>query len=291
MPKHVVVIGGGVIGLCSAYFLARDGASVTLLERKDIGAGSSSGNAWFITPSHFTPLAAPGVMSQGLKWMLDPESPFYIKPRFDRELLSWILKFRKAANERQARAAMPLLRDLSWKSLELYGQFATEEKLDFGFQKRGLLLLFATEKGEAHCVHEATTARELGVEAEVLDRGRLERLEAGVSFLARGGLYYPGDAHLSPSAFLSALGTRLRSLGVTICPGANVLGMETDGTRVTKVKTAGGTFEAEAFVVAAGAWSPSLVRDFGVRLPLQAGKGYSVTIDRPPLALTIPSVL
>ncbi len=291
MSKHVLVIGGGVIGLCSAYFLSRDGAAVTVLEKQAVGAGSSSGNAGLVTPSHFTPLAAPGVMAQGLKWMLDPESPFYIRPRLDPELISWILRFRKAANERQAHAAMPLLRDLSWESLHLYEQFAGEEKFEFGFQKRGLLLLFATEKGRDHCLHETSSAREIGVEAEFLDRGELEKLEPGVSFRAEGGVFYPGDAHLSPAAFLDALGDRLRATGTRILTGVDVQTIETDGARFTNARTTAGTFEADACVIAAGAWSAVLVRGLGVRLPLQPGKGYSVMLDRPPIELRIPSIL
>jgi D-amino-acid dehydrogenase len=230
-------------------------------------------------------------MAQGLKWMLDPESPFYIKPRLDLDLISWILKFKKAATVRQSRAAMPLLRDLSWKSLALYEQLATEEGLEFGFQKRGLLMLFATEKGEHALRHEAALARQIGVEALVLDRFGLEVLEPGVSFGAAGGVYYPGDAHLSPAAFLVAMTDRLRAMGVTILPGTGVLGMGRDGARFTGVRTTSGTFEGDVCVVAGGAWSQGLVRDFHIRLPLQPGKGYSVTIDHPSVQLTIPSVL
>jgi D-amino-acid dehydrogenase len=291
MADRVLIIGGGVIGLCCAYYCARDGAAVTILEREVIGAGSSGENAGLVVPSHFIPLAAPGAMMQGLKWMLNSESPFYIKPRFDTELISWLLKFRKAATERQARAAMPLLRDLAWKSLRLYEQLSGEEHLEFGFQKRGLLMLYATATGEHACRHEADLARQIGVEAEVLDRSRLEELEPHASFGAAGGVYYPGDAHLSPSAFLGVITHRLREMGVTILPGTVVLGIDGNGTRGTTVRTSSGVYEADVCVIAGGAWSHRLVHDLRVNLPLQPGKGYSVTINRPSLRLTIPSIL
>lgn len=291
MAQNVLIIGGGVMGLCSAYYCAREGARVTLLERQVIGSGSSAENAGLVTPSHFIPLAAPGVMAQGLKWMLDPESPFYIKPRFDADLISWILKFRKAATERQVRTAMPLLRDLAWKSLRLYEQLAGEEHLEFGLQKRGLLMLYASAKGEQRCRHEADLAAQIGVEAEVFDRSQLEKLEPRVSFGAAGGVYFPGDAHLSPAAFLVAMTDRLRTMGVTILPGTGVLGMDRNSTRVTAVRTTSDIFESDVCVIAGGAWSGGMVQDLRVNLPLQPGKGYSVTLDHPPVQLTIPSIL
>ena len=146
--RSVIVIGGGVIGVSSAYYLARDGWEVTLLEKGEICAGSSYGNAGLIVPSHLVPLAAPGVWWQGVKWMLNPESPFYIRPRASLELARWLWRFRAACTPGRVRRAMPLLRRLSVESLELYRGFA-EKDLDFGFRQSGSMTVFSTPGEEA----------------------------------------------------------------------------------------------------------------------------------------------
>ena len=145
----VVVIGGGVIGVCSAYYLSARGLPVTLVDKADICAGSSYGNAGLIVPTHLVPLAAPGVWWQGVKWMLNAESPFYIKPRASLELARWLWRFRAACTPGRVRRAMPLLRRLSMESLELYREFA-EKEFDFGFRQAGSLTVFATAEGLAH---------------------------------------------------------------------------------------------------------------------------------------------
>lgn len=289
--KKVVIIGGGVVGVCTAYYLWKRGADVTLLEKHDIGSGSSSENAGLVTPSHFVPLASPGVISQGLKWLLDPVSPFYIKPRLDFDLLSWLLKFRAAANEQQMRRAMPLLRDLSVASLKLYEEITGTERLEYGFERRGLVMLFNSDAGKRVNAHEAELAHEIGVDARLLNRRELEHLEPGATFVATGGVYFPGDAHLSPSAFMSTMSSFLRSRGVLIQTGTDVLGLKSNNTQIENIRTTHGVLEADEYVLAAGSWSPGLLHDIGIRLPLQPGKGYSVTIPNPTLRLKIPSIL
>jgi D-amino-acid dehydrogenase len=289
--KRVVIIGGGVVGLCAAYYLWKRGADVTLLEKYDIGSGSSLQNAGLVTPSHFIPLASPGVISQGLRWLLDPVSPFYIKPRLDFDLFSWLLKFRAAANEQQMRRAMPLLRDLSVASLKLYEEITVVERLEFGFERRGLVMLFNSDAGKHVNVHEAELAHEIGVDARLLNRHELELLEPGVAFAATGGVYYPGDAHLSPAMFMSAMTSFLLSRGVLIQTDTEVLGLESNNTHIENIWTTQGVLEADEYVLAAGSWSPGLLHDIGIRLPLQPGKGYSITIPNPTLRLKIPSIL
>src|SRR5678815_478918 len=115
--SHVLVIGAGVIGLCSAYYAARKGHKVVVVDSRSIDyAGCSFGNAGMVVPSHFIPLAAPGMVALGLKWMWNPESPFYIKPRLDADLVSWAWKFWRAANKRHVTRSAPLLCDLQFAS-------------------------------------------------------------------------------------------------------------------------------------------------------------------------------
>lgn len=137
VTSPVLIIGGGAVGICSAYYLSEQGRNVTVVDKGEVCSGCSYGNAGLVVPSHSVPLAAPGMIFKGLKWMFNPESPFYIKPRFDPELFSWLWKFRGACNERRMRKAMPVIRDLSLASVQLFEELATLEDLEFGFEKRG----------------------------------------------------------------------------------------------------------------------------------------------------------
>jgi D-amino-acid dehydrogenase len=287
---NILVIGGGVIGLSSAYYLRKHGATVTVLEMNDIGNGCSMHNAGYVCPSHFVPLTAPGVFSQGLKWMFNPASPLYIKPRLDFDFLAWSVKFARSCNERVAQRAMPILRDLLLESQQLYEQLFRDEALDCDYQKRGLTVLFNSEKGKASAEHEADVSNKLGIQANLMGQNELRERDSAIEFAARGGVHFPGDAMLVPATFVKNLATLLEKQGVVINRNCRVESFERERGRITRVRTNKGTFEADEFVLASGAWSQLLARDLGLRMMLQAGKGYSITYKRPPLIPKLPYI-
>ena len=287
---NVVVIGGGVIGLFSAYYLRKYGASVTLLEMGDVGNGSSMHNAGYVCPSNFIPLAAPGVFAQGLKWMFNPASPLYIKPRLDLDFLAWTIRFAQSCTESVAHRAMPVLRDLLLESQKLYEQLISEEHLDVNYAKRGLTVLFKTEQGKASAGHEADVSNKIGIEAKMLDVSGLKETDPGVEFDVLGGVHFPGDAQLVPAKLVKNLSTLVEKHGVVIHRNCRVTSFEKNGPKITRVTTNAGSFAAEEFVLAGGSWSPLLARDLGVRMLLQAGKGYSVTFQNPPIIPNLPYI-
>ncbi len=287
----ILIIGGGVIGVCSAYYLAGRGQRVTLVEQGDIASGSSYGNAGLIVPSHSVPLAAPGVLTQGLRWLLDPESPFYIKPRFDFTLFGWLLRFAAACREGPMRRAIPVLRHLGQASLALFDELAALDGLEFGYERRGSLLIYRTRRGYDGGAEEAHLLNEFDVAAQPLDAMQVRELEPNVLPGVAGGVYFPADTHLRPADFVQRLAARAEKLGACIRTKTEVIGFETSGRKVVRVKTTRGDFVPAQVVLAAGAWSPVVARDLRLRLPIQAAKGYSITIKRPDKSPTIPLLL
>ena len=288
--RDILIIGGGAIGLCSAYYLSRAGATVTVLDRGEMGHGSSLHNAGYISPSHFVPLAAPGLFGQAMKWMLNGRSPFYIKPRLDKDLLAWGWRFWKSCDERVARRAMPVLRDLLSDSSRLYEDLCRTEKINVGLTKQGLCILFASDAGRRSCEHEAELAHRIGVDATLLDREGLRAIDPAVDFRACGGIYFPGDSHLVPSLLVQEIAALLERSGVRLLRNCAVRGFATSGATVTSVLTEGGELSATEFVLAGGAWTPAISGELGVRLLLQAGKGYSITVRNPPLNVSHPYI-
>ncbi len=289
--SDIVVIGGGVIGICSAYFLSLRGFRVTVVERGEVGSGCSFGNAGYACPSHFVPLASPGIISKGARWLLNPSSPFYIKPRLDPGFASWLLRFRAAARPERSRAAMPILRDLNAASVRLYKELSGLDGMAFDFRENGIVMLYNSSRGEEEEIETAEHAHRLGVEARVLTAEAINRLDPGLRTCARGGVYYPGDCHLDPQQFVQSLARLTEKRGVTILRSAEVAGISLDKGRITALDTTRGIVCAEQFVLAAGSWSPGIARKAGMSLSLQAGKGYSVTIPNPPRAMSIPAIL
>jgi D-amino-acid dehydrogenase len=289
--RAVVVIGGGVIGVCSALYLAERGCAVTLLEKADICAGASYGNAGLVVPSHSIPLAAPGVISQALRWMLDPESPFYIRPRLDRDLIAWLWKFRAACTTRHVDRALPILRDLNYQSLALYGDLAGRVGFDFGFQKNGVLSVFRTAEAFRDAVHKARVLESAGVSVRVLDAEAARLLEPTLLQSIAGALYFPDDAHLVPGDFVRGLARVAEKTGAVFQTGTEVLGFATRGRHVVKVETTRGDLECDHVVLAAGPWSSALARGLGLRVPIQAAKGYAAIFRRPSVGPQIPLLL
>jgi D-amino-acid dehydrogenase len=279
MAGHVAIVGGGVIGLCTALYCARAGWRVTVIERHGAERdGCSYQNGGMVVPSHFVPLAAPGMVALGLKWMWNPASPFYVKPRASLGLADWALKFWRSSNAGHVRRAAPLLRDLTLASRECYEELARED--DFGFVKSGMLVLCKTPHALEEEAAVAEQARELGIPAEVLDPARTAALEPGVRMDIAGAVHYALDCRLAPDRLMSALQHRLEQSGVSFIFKTQVHGWEVHGNSIRAAKTASGDIEADQFVLSAGSWSPGLARGLGVKLPMQAGKGYSLTLPR-----------
>lgn len=287
----VLVIGGGVIGVCSAYFLAQRGCAVTLVERGEICSGSSYGNSGLIVPSHSVPLAAPGVLSQGLRWLLDPVSPFYIKPRLDLDLVRWLWWFQQASRDEPMRKGIPVLRDLSNASLELYRGLADRGELEFGFRQQGWLQIFRSERLLAKALAEARLLREFGLESTLLDTVRVREMEPNVHPSIIAGIHFPEDAHLIPHRFVHQMADAARRAGAVFRTGTEVLEMKTARTRVTRVVTTRGDLRPEQVVLAAGSWSPQVARTVGLDVPVQPAKGYSVTVRAPANTPRVPLML
>ena len=283
MSKQILIVGGGVIGLASAYYCAQRGHRVRVIEGNGEADGNcSSGNAGMVVPSHFVPLAAPGMVALGLKWMWNPESPFYIKPRLDRELLSWGLKFWRAATPEHVQRSAPLLRDLSLASRACFEELAALPDGDFGLVKKGLVMLCKTQHALDEEGRFAARANKLGVPAQVLDAKGLAQLDPHVTMDVAGGVYFPKDCHLVPDRFLARLKQHAVRAGVEFAWNTKVTGFAKQGSRLTTVRTSQREFEGDEIVLAGGAWSPILAQELGLSLPMQAGKGYSLTLPSPP---------
>ncbi len=283
MGKHVVVVGAGVIGLSTAYYCAQRGWRVTLVERNARQRdGCSFGNAGMIVPSHFVPLAAPGMVALGLTWMWNPASPFYIKPRLSWDLIDWGLKFWHAATPGHVRRAAPLLRDLNLASRTCYEELAAAPGIDFGLVKQGMLLLCKTAHTLDEEAHIAAQARKLGIAAEVLDARQAAARDPGVRMDIAGAVYFPGDCHFAPDRVMARLEAELLATGTVFHWSTEATGWSLDrGNRIRAVKIRDGEIDADEFVICGGSWSPRILRDLGLKLPLQAGKGYSLTLKTP----------
>ncbi|MCP5517650.1 MAG: FAD-dependent oxidoreductase [Verrucomicrobiales bacterium] len=280
--REVLIIGGGVIGLCCAWYARAAGHRVTILERGNPGRGGCSlGNAGMIVPSHFVPLAAPGMVRLGVKWMGNPESPFYIRPRLDRELAGWGMRFWRAATRRHVDQASPLLRDLNLESRAEFVRLHAEWPGGFGLETRGLLMLCRTGHGLAEEIAAAERARQLGLSADVLTPAQLAEREPELRLDVCGGVFFAQDAHLDPARFFNTLAAGLLERGVRLVHEAGTIEWRRDRRRILAVRAGGSEFGADDFVLAAGVWSTRLARALDLNLPMQPGKGYSLTLDAP----------
>jgi D-amino-acid dehydrogenase len=292
LSKRVVIIGGGIVGLCSGYYLNARGYQVTLIERNGPERDACSyGNAGIIVPSHFVPLAAPGMVALGLRCMWNPESPFYVKPRLSSRLLSWSWKFWKACTPQRVNAAAPVLRDLNMASRAAYEELTRELGEEVFFSKNGLLILCKT----AHAFEEesgvAEHAKTLGMPVEVLDASQAAAREPNIRMSILGAIHYPLDCHLAPGRMMHALQSRLTASNIDFRWNTTIDHFRKNGSRLVAVESGGNSFEADEFVLCAGVWSDDMARELNLSLPMQPGKGYSLTLPNPPQQLNSPAIL
>ena len=295
MKKNIVILGGGVIGLCSAHYLSEVGHHVTVIDKDDPldGLNCSMGNQGMIVPSHFVPLATPGIIRQGLMWLMNPRSPFYIRPRISVELVSWLYRFYKSSNQKHVDQASPAIKAINSYSLELFRKLDEHSELDFAFEQRGLLLICKNRKTFEEEIEMTHVARKMGLYTLILDQAGLRRQESEMVISAAGAVLYPGDAHLSPAKFVNSLFDHLKKKpNVRFITGSAIERFTMEGKKIYSVQMEKGEIvQGDEFVLAAGSASAQLVKKLDLSLPMESGKGYSLTVKQQLQKLKTPSIL
>ncbi len=267
-----------------------------VVEARGIGSGSSHGNCGTITPSHSEPLAMPGVIAKGLRWALRPDAPLYIHPRVDLTLWRWLWRFARRCNHRDGRQATQAKAALLQASRQMLEAFVREQGLDCEFQALGLLYAYTDPRQRDADLAELGLLREVGIQAEPWDKTRVAAEEPSLQERVVGGLWFPGDASLRPERYVAGLERLARAAGCELVEDCQVLGFRRERGRVVGVDTSRGPQRGSEVLLAAGAWSPLIARQLGLELPIQPGKGYSITYaavrnpPRRPLVLREPSV-
>jgi D-amino-acid dehydrogenase len=206
-------------------------------------------------------------------------------------LLSWLWKFRRACTPRHVQLAAPLLRDLHLASRECFDQLQSQVRQDFGLTANGLLMLCRSDAALHEEAETAAMAERLNVEAQVLDATETAKLDPGIEMEIRGAVYYPRDGHLSPNRLMAVLQSELVSRGCRFHWNTNTTGFASDGNQIKSVQTSAGEIDADEVAICGGVWSPEIANQLKISLPMQAGKGYSVTLDAPRQQPAICSIL
>ncbi len=286
-----VVIGGGVIGLSSAWYLARDGWEVTVVDRGSVGGACSHGNCGLICPSHVLPLTEPGAFHNALKSLLTPNSPFRVQPRFDPALWSWLWNFAKRCNHACMLDAGHAIQRLLKLSMHEYQQWMENDPFESEWQEKGLLFVYQNPKALADFgkTNDFMTS-EFEEPARLLDQREVVRHEPALKESVAGGWLYEHDAHLRPDKLLASLRAQLSEAGVEFMENCEFKSFSGGAGTAQCVETSQGSLRADAFVIATGAWTPHLNEQIGAKIPIQPGKGYSITMPRPEVCPIVPLI-
>lgn len=291
MQGEILIIGGGVIGVSTAYYLTKQNLDVAILEKNTICSGASYGNAGLVTCQNLIPTAAPGVVKQAAHWLFAADSPFYIKPRLDFDLLHWLLQFSAACRRKPMLRTISVLNEMKQIGSELFDELTSNQSLACGYQKNGRLFLYRDKTNFEKGIETTKFLRQYGINARVLDQNAVREKEPNLTSSVIGGIYYAGYAHLIPDRFVHGLAGLVAELGGSIKTGTEVIGFETSGRRISTVITTRGEFHPEQVVLTAGACSPVVGRELGLKIPIQPGKGYSITVKRPETSSRFPMAL
>lgn len=290
LTKEILIIGGGIIGLCSAYYLQKEGHEVTVVDKSDFSKGASYINAGYITPSHIVSLAAPGMISKGIKWMFNASSPFYVKPRLDLDFLKWSLAFKRSATALKVEKSIPVIKDINLLSRDLYAEIKNSNDFNFFHQHKGLLMYYQTDKAGEEEWSVGQRAIKEGLKVEHLSKEEVQKIEKNIDLHIKGAIYYHSDAHMTPNEFMPQLKAYLEKKGVAFVTNEEVKSIDIKGDKVIAISTKNKTLKADEFVIATGSWSQNFAKKLDINIPIQAGKGYSINLKKE-INITIPAIL
>ena len=288
--KKIVIIGGGIIGLCTAYYLRKEGNEVVVVDRSNMDQGASYVNAGYLTPSHIIPLAAPGVFWKGIKWMFDEKSPLFIKPRLNASFLKWAWAFQKSCSSKNVERSIGAIKDINLLSAKLFSEIKNTENFSFHLKHDGLLVLCKTEAKLEQEIHTAKIARDVGLDVSEVSVSELKNKEPNLNLDVVGAVHYMDDWHSTPREFMKELYNALQADGVVFYKNETVTNLKVGNGSITEVITEDRRFKADEFVLAAGAWSQTLGKKLGISIPLEAGKGYRIDV-REATGISLPAVL
>lgn len=290
--KKIVIVGGGVNGLCAAYYLRKDGYDVTVIDSGDITDNCSFGNMGIILPSHFVPLASPGIVAEGLRYLLSSTSPFYMKPQMRLSFLRWALKFYTHSTQKMVERNSPYLSELLNLSRKLTDEIREDIGDVFDMEEVGCMMMCQKQDAFEAELKTAEKASQLGLEVEILHRAELQEKEHQVELDIYGAMLYKSDAHIHPGRFMRAMKKHLKETGVHFQLNTKVEGFEKgEGNRIGGVITENGVFQGDEIILCAGSWLPQLTKKLGVDLLLEGGKGYSYDYDYVEKNIIYPAIL
>jgi D-amino-acid dehydrogenase len=281
VPQRVAVVGAGMVGLATAWFLQERGVEVVVLDREGVAAGSSWGNAGWLTPGIATPLPEPAVLKYGLRAVLSPSSPVYVPPSADPNFLKFVTGFTRHSTMRAWKKAMGSLvpvNDLSLESFDLLRAGGVQAETR---EAQSFLASFRTEEARRTLLEEIEHIHAAGqdIEFEALDGDQARTIEPSLSDQIGAAILLKGQRFVNPGEFVHALADSVRARGGKVVDGATVTGVRDTGRAVVVSTREGSTEEFDAVVLATGAWLGQLARQFGVRKVVQAGRGYSFSVE------------
>lgn len=290
--KKVIIIGGGVIGLTSAYFLRKSGAEVTIIEKGEFGMACSRGNQGWVCPAIHEPVPTPGLVTESIQMLMKKDSPLYIKPSAMPQLSGWLTQFMKHCNEAAFKKGEEALLTTSKHTLSLFNEIQ-KDGVDFELHKKGMLFVFLYEANLKKKLErlKAVSHQYGHQKPEYKNQQEVKALEPALSDDVKGGIFLENQYHIRPESFSKGMVEKLKALGVKLYSNTEVIDIEKQENQITSVKTKQEVFEADAFLLAAGAWSDDIGKKLNYKLPLTAGKGYSITITNPKTEIDHPLYL
>lgn len=292
VKRDVVIVGGGVVGAACAYYLRCTGRGVTIIDRGSLGGGCSHGNCGYVCPSHVLPLAAPGALWSTLKTMAAKNSPLKVRFRLDPSLWKWFWRFARRCNQTDMLAAGHALHGLLQSSRTLYDELLRDELTDVEWQERGLLFVFRSQPALEHYAETDRLLRtEFDLGAKRYAGDALQQLEPSLRSDVAGAWHYAGDGHLRPDKLMSAWRRSLESLGVEVIEQCELQEVSGDGGVCRELVTSRGKLACEQVVFATGAWTPQWNQWLRTSIPIQPGKGYSLTLPPTPNMPRLPMIL